>query len=180
MAAAVAAAAAAANKNGTITKMRSALRILCQHGEEALKSQKVTTQGSQTFNNHISKLPREVWRKPLISKRVANDIRKVSIIEGSYGTFCTTTGVGWEKQWDIILHSHRYEVNRYGGMRPSKKTARQRNRGERAEKLEANLESAGELIDQYYADREEAKIEEKGFEARVKRMARGSAVGGGK
>ncbi|MGK3742780.1 MAG: hypothetical protein ACI90V_009636 [Bacillariaceae sp.] len=162
------------------SKMRSALRILCQHGEQALKSQKVTTQGSQSFNNHISKPSREVWRRPLISKRIANDIRKVSIIDGSYGTFNTTTGEGWDKNWDLILHSHRYEVNRFGGMRPSKKTARQRNRGDRANKLEANLESAGDTIDQYYTEREESKIEEKGFEARVKRMTRGSAPGGGK
>ena len=46
--------------------------------------------------------------------------------------------------------------------------------------LKQNLFTMRAVLDQYYADREEAKIEDKGFEARVKRMARGSAVGGGK
>ena len=64
--------------------MRSALRQLCKHGIEALRPQKVN----------------DKWRKPKISRRVANDLRKLSIRNGTYGQFNSETGEGWNPLWD--------------------------------------------------------------------------------
>jgi len=64
--------------------MRSALRQLCRHGIEALRPQKVN----------------DKWRKPKISRRVANDLRKLAIRNGTYGTFNSETGEGWNPLWD--------------------------------------------------------------------------------
>lgn len=64
--------------------MRAALRHLCAHGEQALKQQKTGDR----------------WRKALVSKRVAADLRKKALINGTYGAFNTETGVGWDPKWD--------------------------------------------------------------------------------
>ena len=156
--------------------MRAALRHLCRHGENALKSQKVVTE-AVVINNHIAKPAREVWRRPKVSKRVANVIRKNAIKNGTYGSFCDKTGTGWNAEWDLVLQQHRHEVTRFGGMKPSKKTARERNREERALKLEQNLEKRLELIEEYYTEKEASRVKDKGFEARMKRMAKGGGPG---
>lgn len=64
--------------------MRSALRQLCRHGIEALRPQKVNDR----------------WRKPVISRRVAADLRKLALRSGTYGTFDACTGLGWDPAWD--------------------------------------------------------------------------------
>ena len=158
--------------------MRAALRHLCQHGENALKPQKVLQKAVTSFDNHIAKSAREVWKRPKISKRVANDLRKTAIKTGTYGSFCSATGVGWNPQWDLVLQQHRYEVTRFGGIRPAKKTSRERSREDRALKLEEKLETRLELIEEYYNEKEEARVQDKSFEARMKRMARGGGPGG--
>mmetsp|Transcript_47294 Transcript_47294/g.52885 ORF Transcript_47294/g.52885 Transcript_47294/m.52885 type:complete len:171 (+) Transcript_47294:81-593(+) len=157
----------------------AAVRHLCQHGENALKAQKVVQKATTSFNNYVAKPSREVWKRPLISKRVANVVRKQSIQDGTYGTFNAMTGIGWDKSWDYLLFSNRYEVSRFGGMKPSKQTKRARTREDRALKLENELESVDSVIEQYYTDREESKIQDKSFEARVKRMAKSSGGSGG-
>ena len=158
--------------------MRAALRHLCKHGENALKPQKVVVEAVTSFDNHVAKPAREVWRRPKVSKRVANDLRKTAIKNGTYGSFCSDTGTGWNPAWDLVLHQHRHEVTRFGGMRPSKKTARERNREDRALKLERNLENRLELIEEYYTEKEASRVQDKSFEARMKRMARGGGPGG--
>ena len=158
--------------------MRAALRHLCQHGENALKPQKVVQKAVTSFDNHIAKPAREVWKRPKISKRVANDLRKTAIKNGTYGSFCSTSGVGWEPEWDLVLQQHRYEVNRFGRIQPSKETSRERSREDRALKLEQNLETQLELIEEYYTEKEDARVQDKSFEARMKRMARGGGPGG--
>ena len=119
--------------------MRAALRHLCNKGVEALKPQKVTTKAVQVAD-YVAKPSKEAWRRPVVSKRVANVLRKQAIQEGTYGSFDTTTGVGWDPSWDIALYSHRYQVHRFGGIQPNKKTSRARTREERAQKIEKNLE----------------------------------------
>ena len=158
--------------------MRAALRHLCKHGEDALKPQKVVVEAVTSFNNHVAKPARDAWRRPKVSKRVANDLRKTAIKNGTYGSFCSETGTGWNPEWDLVLHQHRHEVTRFGGMRPSKKTSRERNREERALKLEQNLEKRLELIEEYYTEKEASRVQDKSFEARMKRMARGGGPGG--
>ena len=157
--------------------MRAALRHLCQHGAKALQPEKVTIE-AVTRLGHIAKPAREVWRRPKVSKRVANDLRKTAIKSGTYGSFCPDTGKGWEPKWDLVLQQHRNEVTRFGNMRPAKKTSRERSREDRAQKLEQNLESRLELIEEYYTTKEDARVEDKSFEARMKRMARGGGPGG--
>ncbi len=71
-----------------ILSMRAALRQLCRHGIEALRPQRVNTD------------TKIIWRKPAISKRVAADLRKLAIRNGTYGKFDPETGTGWDPAWD--------------------------------------------------------------------------------
>jgi hypothetical protein len=152
--------------------MRSALRHLCQHGAEALKPQKVVTPAIQV-GSFIAKPPREVWRRPLLGKRVAKTIRKLALQEGTYGTFDVQDGSGWDPTWDVVLYSNRYHATRFGAIQPPKKTSRQRNREDRAKKLEQTLEGREEAMDKYYTEKEESRVQDKSFEARFKRMLKG-------
>eukprot|EP00934_Nitzschia_sp_Nitz4_P005841 Nitzschia sp. Nitz4//scaffold167_size49223//34706//35179//NITZ4_007039-RA/size49223-processed-gene-0.61-mRNA-1//-1//CDS//3329538287//5831//frame0 len=154
--------------------MRSALRHLCNQGIEALKAQKVETKAVQ-IGEYVAKPSKMVWRKPMVSKRVANDLRKAAIRDGTYGSFNTETGVGWDPLWDFALKPNRFNVSQFGGVKPPKKTKRERNREERAKKIEENLETRLEKMDEYYTEKEQARIQDKGFEAHYKRMMRGGA-----
>jgi len=58
-------------------------------------------------------------------------------------------------------------------IQPSKKTSRERSREDRAQKLRQNLEGQPEAMEQYFIEKEEARVQDKSFEARYKRMMRG-------
>ena len=154
--------------------MRAALRHLCEKGAEALKPQKVTRAAVQ-IGDHVAQPPSEVWRRPIVSKRVANVLRKQALKDGTYGTFDSTNGVGWDPTWDIILKNNQYNVTRFGGILPSKKTSRERNREARAKKLEANLETRLEKMEEYYTEKEASRVQDKSFEAHYKRLLRGGS-----
>jgi hypothetical protein len=153
--------------------MRAALRHLAQHGVEALKPQKVVTPAVQVHGRNV-KPAKHVWRRPVVSKRVGNDLRKQAIQQGTFGAFDPTSGVGWDPVWDLVLKHNTYKVTRYGGMQPAKKTKRERTREDRAKKLEEALETRTEKMEDYYAQKEGSRVEEKGFEAYYKRLIRGS------
>mmetsp|Transcript_7328 Transcript_7328/g.16059 ORF Transcript_7328/g.16059 Transcript_7328/m.16059 type:complete len:162 (+) Transcript_7328:89-574(+) len=160
--------------------MRSALKQLCRHGLEALRPQK--------FNDR--------WRKPVVSKRVAADLRKLAIRNGTYGKFDTTTGVGWDPAWDAperktklneLEHPNNAETmdidnmllmgsNRGGiqSIRPPKETKRQRTRESRAQKIEDLLAQADEKIEQFRSE-EEAKKPKPGIEEEFKRAQKSSS-----
>ena len=159
-----------------IPTMRAALRHLCQHGVEALKPQKIATKAVE-HGTLVAKPSREVWRRPLLSKRVAKTVRKQAVEDGTYGSFDTNTGMGWDPSWDLVLHSHRYEVTRFAGIQPPKKTSRDRNREERARTLEKALEGREEAMEQYYTEKEESRVQDKSFEAKYKRMLRNAGTG---
>jgi hypothetical protein len=152
--------------------MRAALRHLCKQGVDALKSQKVATRAVEV-GGHIAKPSKPVWRRPVVSKRVGNVLRKQAIAEGSYGSFDSMTGVGWEPVWDLVLKSNQYKVTRYGGIYAPKKTSRERSREERAKTLEEQLETQPEKMEKYYTEKEESRVEDKNFEAEYKRMMKG-------
>ena len=156
--------------------MRSALRQLCTHGIEALRPQKV--------NNK--------WRKPVISSRVAADLRKAAIKSGTYGSFDVTTGVGWDPLWDapkakpveVISPSNTGEVSlenkggNYGGiqltlLRPPKETKRQRTREARAQKIESLMEGMEERIEEFRREKE-AKKPPPGIEEEFKKYMKSS------
>ncbi|KAG7345912.1 hypothetical protein IV203_004979 [Nitzschia inconspicua] len=159
--------------------MRAALRHLCQHGVEALTPTKKMSK-AVTVGSYVAKPSRVVWHRPLVSKRVGNDLRKEAIRQGTYGSFDSTTGVGWEPSWDLVLHSNRHQSSRIGNIQPSKKTAKERSREDRALKLEENLAGQAQAMEDYYAEKEKAKVLDNSFEARYKRMMRGGAAGGGR
>lgn len=151
--------------------MRAALRHLAEKGVEALKPQKITTKPVE-IAGHLIKPPKEVWRRPVVSKRVGNVLRKQAIRDGTYGSFNTQTGVGWDPMWDLALKPNRFSATRYGGIRPPKKTKRERTREERANKVEEKLATQNEKIEEYYTQKEEARVQDMSFEARFKRLSR--------
>lgn len=158
--------------------MRSAIRHLVRHGVDALKPQRIETKPVQVGSQYIARPSKTVWRRSVVSKRVANVLRKQAVQEGTYGSFNTDTGVGWDPLWDMALKPNQYEVTRFGGVQPPKKTSRQRSREERAKKIDSNLEARLEKMEEYYTEKEESRVQEKGFEATFKRLARGGPGGG--
>ena len=106
--------------------MRAALRHLCEHGADALKGRKMGDR----------------WRKAMVSNRVAADLRKKAIREGTYGSFCRETGVGWDPIWD--------NPGRLPNMRAPKGVEKaQKSREERAQKIEKKLETMDEQIEEH-------------------------------
>lgn len=158
--------------------MRSALKQLCRHGVEALRPQKVN----------------DKWRKPAVSKRVASDLRKRAIRDGTYGTFDAKTGVGWDPVWDapqpnkkaILAHGNddagaMATIDVLGSnpgliasIRPPKETKRERTREARAQKIEDMLAKADEKIEEYRLE-QEGKKPKPGIEEEYKRLLKGSS-----
>lgn len=157
--------------------MRSAVRHLIKNGAEALKPQRTETKALIVGKEYIAKSAKVVWRRPVVSKRVANDMRKQALRDGTYGSFNSSTGVGWDPEWDFVLNAHQYKATRFGGIQPSKKTSRERTRDERAKKIEENLETQMEKMEEYYLEREESRVQDSGFEATFKRLKGSSGVG---
>ena len=150
--------------SSTIIRRPAAVRHLCNKGMEALKPHKVMVapRGLQP--------EKEVWRRPIVSKRKANIIRKAAIRDGTYGSFDSVNGTGWDPQWDLALKANQYQVTRFGGIRPNKKPSRERNREDRAKALDANLETRLEKLDEYYTQKEQERVKETGIEAHHKRL----------
>jgi len=130
--------------------MRSALRHLINFGEDALKPKKIDE---------------KVWRKPLISNRVAGVLRKQAVKEGSYGSFDNQTGIGWDRKWDAV---GQVGTSAY---KPPKGTKAERSREGRALKIEAKMEGMDDRIDEHLRKRT-ANRPPIGFEVRYKRLIR--------
>lgn len=109
--------------SAVVPKMRNAVRHLCASGEEAFKQRK--------FGDR--------WRKALVSKRVAADLRKAAIRTGTYGSFDTSTGVGWDPEWD--------NPGRMPRLLPPKDSKRNISREKRAVKIETKLEDMEKQIE---------------------------------
>mmetsp|Transcript_7152 Transcript_7152/g.12831 ORF Transcript_7152/g.12831 Transcript_7152/m.12831 type:complete len:144 (-) Transcript_7152:136-567(-) len=130
--------------------MRTALRKLCLHGEEALKPQFVNNQ----------------WRSSMLSKRVAAKVRKQAILDSTYGTFDATTGRGWDASWD--------KPGKIASIRPFKETKRERTREVRATKIEGLMEQMEQKIENYRSEIE-AKKPIKNMEYKYKLAMKGGA-----
>lgn len=155
------------------TKVRSALRNLHKFGADALKPSKLNNDitSQHPFNQ------RQIWRKPLVSKRVAKRLRKKAIREGTYGSYDATTGVGWDVNWDTPGTSTSTVTNgnniAWMKIRPHKETKRERTREARAKKIEDMLTTADDKI----LDYRRAEIEKKpepGIENVIKNMMKKS------
>mmetsp|Transcript_9669 Transcript_9669/g.16140 ORF Transcript_9669/g.16140 Transcript_9669/m.16140 type:complete len:156 (-) Transcript_9669:149-616(-) len=134
-----------------LPKMRSALRHLCLHGGDALKAHRVSPESSSSTK----------WRRPLVSKRVAADLRKKAIREGTYGSFNAQTGVGWDPQWDRKNNNTSSSSSSMPGSmhlrKPTKPNQQLRNREERAQRIETLLEGMDDKIENYYVEKQENK-----------------------
>mmetsp|Transcript_10920 Transcript_10920/g.16356 ORF Transcript_10920/g.16356 Transcript_10920/m.16356 type:complete len:149 (-) Transcript_10920:212-658(-) len=117
--------------------MSRATRLLCQHGAEALKPQKVN----------------DKWRPPRLSARQQAKIRKTAMVEGTFGEFDSATGKGWDPKWDKLG-----KVSGFS-MRHPKLRKYQRTREDRAKKIENLVEGMDAKIEAYMQAKRDAKPE---------------------
>eukprot|EP00560_Eucampia_antarctica_P004609 CAMPEP_0197833854 /NCGR_PEP_ID=MMETSP1437-20131217/20335_1 /TAXON_ID=49252 ORGANISM="Eucampia antarctica, Strain CCMP1452" /NCGR_SAMPLE_ID=MMETSP1437 /ASSEMBLY_ACC=CAM_ASM_001096 /LENGTH=148 /DNA_ID=CAMNT_0043438147 /DNA_START=167 /DNA_END=613 /DNA_ORIENTATION=- len=136
--------------------MTAAMRHLSKTGIEALRPQRLSDTSLR-------------WRRPLVSRRKAADLRKASISEGTFGSFNPETGKGWDPQWDIEVYNARGNIP---SIRRPKRHKRERNRENRAVKIESLLSEADDKIESYRKDMKEKKPD-KGVETLFKRLMRG-------
>ena len=148
--------------------IRSALKKLHQMGAAALQPQPVVDETS----------PRTKWTRPVVSRRMAKDLRKQAIKEGTYGSFDINTGKGWDSSWDLGLYGKRSENIQHAvgninwmEIRGYKETKRERTRESRAKKIESLLEVADEKIVEFRQKNRENKPEG-GIENIIKIMMR--------
>jgi hypothetical protein len=176
----------------------SVTRKLIQHGVKALQPQWhpaaiVSSDNSNSHSNNnnnsigpvhnhkpLKKLPRVAegtWHPAMISNRKARVFRKHSLRTGSYGTFDSVTGIGWDPEWDILMASNRepsrliqeqntelslirkvksHSSGRYRIAIP-KRSANVRNREQRAQTLEKTLQSADQVLQEYYVEKQKRK-----------------------
>mgnify|MGYP006197371087 CR=1 FL=1 len=104
--------------------MRSALRQLCRHGIEALRPQKVNDR----------------WRKPVISRRVAADLRKVPYAGRTVEVEVDNRDIrGGDKTWQWIKKGIpvRVEVGPRDGLQNEKTVLEPAVRADFVQRLEA-------------------------------------------
>ncbi|GAX23242.1 hypothetical protein FisN_21Hu074 [Fistulifera solaris] len=124
------------------TRFPSALKKLSQHGGDALKP------SMRMVEN------KKVWIPPMVSRRKAAALRKEAIQNGSFGTFVADKG-GWDPSWDLEMLGT--SKGRFPSIRPPKLPRHQRNREERAKKIEQKLVGMDERIEEYYQAKHDAK-----------------------
>lgn len=150
-------------------KIRSALKHLHKHGAAALHPTKRVDPN----------VKRQKWLRPIVSKRIAADLRKKAIKQGTFGSYDPTNGIGWDSSWDVKTVARgddggRIEICSNGKLpwmqiRPPKETKRERTRETRAVKIEKLLEVADDKILQHKLDLEERKPVP-GIENKIKKI----------
>jgi hypothetical protein len=148
--------------------IRSALLQLHAKGIAALQPTKLIDSTSTSSST------RQKWKRPVVSKRIAKDLRKKAIREGTYGSYDPNNGVGWDQKWDEGLFGGK-NVGKVNWMeiRGFKDTKRERTRESRAKRVEGLLTAADEKIVEYRQKKRDDKPEG-GIENVIKRMMRGS------
>ena len=145
--------------SSNVTKrIPSALKHLHTLGVDALRATKIINPA----------VKRQKWKKPVVSKRIANTLRKTAIRNGTYGSYDPEAGVGWDPKWDEDIQNGK--IN-WMQIRPPKETKRERTREERAIKIEKLLEGADGKIVAYKL----ARLEKKpvpGIQNVLKRMSK--------
>ena len=170
-------------------KIPSALRKLHKYGAAALlptksaNTYKTITKAIITTTKQTQK--RQTWQKPIVSKRIANVLRKKAVREGTFGSYNPETGVGWDVSWDSAKGNGKSSSIASSGnntmdgmnnsnipfmeMRPNKETKRERTREARAKKIEDQLLTADDKILAYRLAQQEKKPEP-GIENLIKSM----------
>jgi len=144
--------------------IRSALKKLHVQGIAALQAQPIPDPTSS----------RQRWKRPIVSRRIANDLRKKAIREGTYGSYDATQGIGWDQSWDEGLFGVKNVGNvNWMEIRGFKETKRERTRESRAMRIEGLLEVADDKIVEFRQKRRDSKPEG-GIENVIKRMIKGS------
>ena len=92
--------------SSSYSKLPRALRLLAQHGAAALRPS----------------LEKGRYIAPMIPRRIAADVRKRAIVQGTYGSFSLPIG-GWDPAWD--------ETKKMFVMKPFRGHSRDRTRKER-------------------------------------------------
>ena len=92
--------------SSSYSKLPRALRLLAQHGVAALRPS----------------LDKGRYIAPMIPRRIAADVRKRAIVQGTYGSFSLPIG-GWDPAWD--------ETKKMFVMKPFRGHSRDRTRKER-------------------------------------------------
>ena len=92
--------------SSSYSKLPRALRLLAQHGVAALRPS----------------LEKGRYIAPMIPRRIAADVRKRAIVQGTYGSFSLPIG-GWDPAWD--------ETKKMFVMKPFRGHSRDRTRKER-------------------------------------------------
>ena len=142
-------------------RFKSVVRKLAQHGSAALQPQVLVNDAQQ-----------RVFLAPMISKRVANTLRKQAIRDGTFGSFDGYTGIGWDPQWDVDVAVRKTQGQGRHRVQPPKKSKRERTRESRAEKIEEKMEGMDERLEEVWATRHANKPSNT-FENRYKAMMRG-------
>mmetsp|Transcript_22271 Transcript_22271/g.32537 ORF Transcript_22271/g.32537 Transcript_22271/m.32537 type:complete len:168 (+) Transcript_22271:70-573(+) len=155
--------------------IRSALKKLHSKGIAALLPEKMIDPTS----------PRQRWKKPIVSRRIAKDLRKKAIREGTYGSYDADSGIGWDKSWDEGLWSNSSpltgastgknvgQVN-WMEFRGFKDTKRERTRESRAVRIEGLVAAADDKIADYRQKQRDSKPEG-GVENRIKNIIKRSS-----
>lgn len=138
----------------SVTRFPSALKRLSKHGGDALKPSVRMVENAK------------VWIPPLVSRRKAAALRKEAVQNGSFGS-CIPDKGGWDPSWDLELLGR--TKGRFPTVRPPKLPRHQRNREERAKKIEQKLDGMDERIEQYYQDKHDSKPADT-FENRHKQL----------
>jgi hypothetical protein len=142
--------------------IRGALKKLYTKGAAALLPEKIVDETST----------RQRWKKPIVSRRIANDLRKKSIKEGTYGSYDPQLGIGWDPAWDQGLFRGKNVGNvNWMEVRGFKDTKRERTRESRALRIEGLLDGADDKIAEYRLKQKESKPEG-GIEHIIKRMGK--------
>jgi len=118
--------------SGITTWLPRSVRLLGQFGAAALKKEIKNGQ----------------YIKPMISKRIAANIRKRAIVDGTFGQYTPGIG-GWDPEWDEPKGIHI--------MRPHRGHLRERTRNDRVEKIDKAMQGMPDRLDKYKKEAMERK-----------------------
>jgi hypothetical protein len=165
-------AAAATTSAATTLRFTTARRQLAQLGVQALQPEKKII----AIPDAPMVEPLVRWRKPVISRRVANGIRKEALAQGTYGTFDPNTLTGWDAAWDAALSAPTIATDPMRGIqgryriKVPRQHKRDRTREKRAAKIDANMIGMDDRMVQLWKEKSDGRKRNTDFESVYKEM----------